>query len=178
MYCSKPYVHGGKDTLTDRFYCEACWGMFQTSRTFAAGAPPPPPDATFSVQVSTRVFSLLIDAVCSGKGASNDILDLCAGASVVRKWASAQVQRYVAIENDRAAVDDLADHRPQAARKSVRRPTATRLYRARGSHCSRSATATVPRRDLFPRSTPLLRLRHVRDVLFRISNALVPNGVF
>ncbi|KAG5510107.1 hypothetical protein JKF63_07003 [Porcisia hertigi] len=106
MYCGRTFALGMLDGTSNLFYCEECWTAFSTFNTDAEIGyhVPPPPNATFTQQVTTRCVSLLIDLM-NPKTPSNDVLDLCCGGSVVRKWMRNKTSRYVGIDLKRSVVD-------------------------------------------------------------------------
>ncbi|KAG5485347.1 hypothetical protein LSCM4_05983 [Leishmania orientalis] len=106
MYCGRAFALGMLDGTSNLFYCEECWRTFSTVNTEAEIGyhVPPPPNATFTQQVTTRCVSLLIDLM-NPKTPSNDVLDLCCGGSVVRKWMRNRTSRYVGIDLKRSVVD-------------------------------------------------------------------------
>ncbi|CAJ1018545.1 mRNA capping enzyme/Methyltransferase domain containing protein, putative [Leishmania lindenbergi] len=108
VYCGRTFVLGMLDGTSNFFYCEECWRSFSTFNTDAEIGyhVPPPPNATFTQQVTTRCVSLLIDLM-NPKTPSNDILDLCCGGSVARKWMRNKTSRYVGIDLKRSVVDAI-----------------------------------------------------------------------
>lgn len=202
IHCYATYAPGGIDCVSGRFYCDACWGTFTTPKGLQAWAPPPPPDASFAKIVSTRVISLFIDRAAS-KGSNNDILELCCGGSVVRKWIhpSAGVGAYVGIDISEAVVDETittikAQQQGTSSGASPSSPTGGQ------ASSSKLKMYNVICGDAFDTNTWVGRLAQVhptqfhtitcfgglhrafsteqkaRDTLFSISNALVPNGLF
>lgn len=187
--CGQRYTSGAPDTFSERFYCDQCWALFLTTRSFPTGAPPPPPDAKFTKQVSTRVISLLIDRVAS-KGPTSDILELCCGGSVVRKWLMSSAMRYVGIDRAPNVVEE------------TNAVINTNGQLTNSSGVSQATRCDVVCGDVFDPQVWSVRLvqlhptqfhvitlfsglqqcfsseQQVRESLFRISNALVPNGLF
>lgn len=108
MYCGRSFALGMLDGRSNLFYCEDCWNAFSSTNTDAEVGyhVPPPPNATFTQQVTTRCVSLLIDLMNS-KTPSNDVLDLCCGGSVLRKWMRNKTYRYVGIDLKRSVIDSL-----------------------------------------------------------------------
>ena len=108
MYCGRFFALGMLDGRSNLFYCEDCWNAFSSTNTEAEVGyhVPPPPNATFTQQVTTRGVSLLIDLM-NPKTPSNDVLDLCCGGSVLRKWMRNKTCRYVGIDLKRSVVDSL-----------------------------------------------------------------------
>ncbi|KPI84998.1 hypothetical protein ABL78_5933 [Leptomonas seymouri] len=108
MYCGRSFALGMLDGRSNLFYCEDCWNAFSSTNTEAEVGyhVPPPPNATFTQQVTTRCVSLLIDLMNS-KTPSNDVLDLCCGGSVLRKWMRNRTSRYVGIDLKRSVIDSL-----------------------------------------------------------------------
>lgn len=106
MYCGRLFGLGMLDGTSNLFYCEDCWNLFSSTSTDAEIGyhVPPPPNATFTQQVTTRCVSLLIDLM-NPKTPSKDVLDLCCGGSVVRKWMRNKTTRYVGIDLKRSVVD-------------------------------------------------------------------------
>lgn len=194
--CNAAYVTGSIDSFSGRFYCDGCWNLFTTPKPPQAWAPPPPPDATFSKIVSTRVISLFIDRAAA-KGSNGDILELCCGGSVVRKWMNAGVNAYVGIDINQLVVDEtLYTIKQQGSSTALpSSPTA-------GSSRSQLKMHSVICADAFDPQSWVHRVAQVhpnqfhtitcfgglqnafsteqraRDTLFAISNALVPNGLF
>jgi 2-polyprenyl-3-methyl-5-hydroxy-6-metoxy-1,4-benzoquinol methylase len=109
VYCGRSFALGMLDGRSSLFYCEDCWNAFSSTNTAAEVGyhVPPPPNATFTQQVTTRCVSLLIDLMNS-KTPSNDVLDLCCGGSVLRKWMRNKTLRYVGIDLKRSVVDSLS----------------------------------------------------------------------
>ncbi|KPA76966.1 hypothetical protein ABB37_07334 [Leptomonas pyrrhocoris] len=108
MYCGRAFALGMLDGRSNLFYCENCWNAFSSTNTEAEVGyhVPPPPNATFTQQVTTRCVSLLIDLM-NAKTPSNDVLDLCCGGSVLRKWMRNKTFRYVGIDLKRSVIDSL-----------------------------------------------------------------------
>lgn len=107
-YCGRAFSLGMLDGKSQLFYCESCWNAFGSSNTEAQIGyhVPPPPEATFTQQVMTRCVSLLIDLM-NPKAPSNDVLDLCCGGSVLRKWMRNKTNRYLGIDVKRSVVDSM-----------------------------------------------------------------------
>lgn len=108
MYCGRSFALGMLDGRSNFFYCEECWNTFSSTNSDAEVGyhVPPPPNATFTQQVTTRCVSLLIDLM-NTKTPSNDVLDLCCGGSVLRKWMRNKTARYVGIDLKRSVIDSF-----------------------------------------------------------------------
>ena len=186
--CGGVYLQGANDSASKRFFCENCWNAFLTPRQSPHGAPPPPTSATVMMQVTTRVISLLIDMLTT-KGPSADVLELCCGASVVRKWISTgNISRYLGVDVKAAVVEDIS--------------TTITNFKGTGASTNTNARYETVVADAFSPefwSSHLSRLHkglfhcitcfsglhyafhnedRARLVLASISNALVPNGLF
>lgn len=189
--CNATYATGSLDGVSNRFYCDNCWNTFTTPKAPQPWAPPPPPDATFSKIVSTRVISLFIDRAAA-KGSNGDVLELCCGGSVVRKWLNAGVGAYVGVDNTDTAVEETFATIKQHQSASPSSPTTSKQLRMHEVICGDafdpqtwvSQIAQVHPTQ-FHTVTCFSGLHHAfssekraRDALFAISNALVPNGLF
>ncbi|CCW68324.1 unnamed protein product [Phytomonas sp. Hart1] len=110
IYCGMILVLGMLDAISNFFYCEDCWNIFYSTNTQAEIGyhVPPPPEGTFKEQVMTRCISLLIDKI-NPKFPTNDVLDLCCGGSVVRKWMFNKTVRYVGVDLQASAVDSVLE---------------------------------------------------------------------
>ncbi|CCW63481.1 unnamed protein product [Phytomonas sp. EM1] len=109
-YCGRILVLGMPDGISNFFYCEDCWNVFSSINTWSEIGyhVPPPPDATFKEQVMTRCVCLLIDQV-SQKFPTNDVLDLCCGGSVVRKWMLNKTMSYVGVDLNASIVGSVLE---------------------------------------------------------------------
>ncbi|EPY19664.1 hypothetical protein STCU_08188 [Strigomonas culicis] len=110
VYCGRTFALGMLHEQSHLFYCENCWTCFSTWNTEAERGyhVPPPPNAKITQQVTTRCISLLIDMV-NTKVPTNDVLDLCCGGSVVRKWMRNKTDRYLGIDNQSTIVDSMRE---------------------------------------------------------------------
>ncbi|KAK7194114.1 mRNA cap guanine-N7 methyltransferase [Novymonas esmeraldas] len=185
MYCGRGFALGMLDGTSNLFYCEDCWNTFSTLNADAEIGyhVPPPPNATFTQQVTTRCVSLLIDLM-NPKTPSNDVLDLCCGGSVVRKWMRNKTSRYVGIDLKRSVVDAAAS----TISNSKERPTDARYDVVCGDVFSddfwMSTIVKIHSRQ-FQVITCFAGLHHAfgsekkaRHFLGSIANALVPGGTF
>ncbi|TPP39830.1 mRNA capping enzyme family protein [Leishmania donovani] len=185
MYCGRAFALGMLDGTSNLFYCEECWRAFSTFNTDAEIGyhVPPPPNATFTQQVTTRCVSLLIDLM-NPKTPSNDVLDLCCGGSVVRKWMRNKTLRYVGIDLKRSVVDATTS----VISSSKEMPTEARYDVICGDVFSDDFwMSTIVK--IHPRQFHVINcfagLHHAfcseekaRHFLGSIANALVPGGTF
>jgi hypothetical protein len=194
--CNSSYATGSLDNVSNRFYCDSCWNLFTTPKPPQPWAPPPPPDATFSKIVSTRVISLFIDRAAA-KGSNSDVLELCCGGSVVRKWMNTGVNAYVGIDSSDSVVEETLNtiKQHQGSSASPSSPTTASASKQLKMHEVVCGDAFDPQTwacqvaqvhpTQFHTVTCFSGLhrafsseQRARDSLFAISNALVPNGLF
>ncbi|KEG09276.1 hypothetical protein DQ04_05491010 [Trypanosoma grayi] len=186
VYCGRSCVIGKIDGVSERFYCDTCWGVFSTTNTNAeiGYLVPPPPNASFTTQVLTRCVSLMIDAI-NPKVPTNDVLEICCGGSVIRKWIKNKTTRYVGFDLKSSVVEatlelisSLRDEMPDMSSYDVICADAfsTDLW-------TQHITKIHPRQ--FHAITGFTGLHYAfdteekaRHVVGSISNALVPRGVF
>ncbi|RNF13516.1 uncharacterized protein Tco025E_06197 [Trypanosoma conorhini] len=97
---------GKIDVFSKRFYCDNCWAVFYSTNSNAeiGYMVPPPPNTSFSTQVLTRCISLLIDTI-NPKAPTNDVLELCCGGAVARKWIKNKSTRYVGLDLKSSVVE-------------------------------------------------------------------------
>jgi SAM-dependent methyltransferase len=181
--CGGTYLLGANDAVSKRFFCENCWTVFTTHRQSPHGAPPPPTNANTMTQVTTRVISLFIDTI-TPKGPSSDILELCCGAAVVRKWISTNnVTRYLGIDVKNSVVEET--NNTIATFKSTGNANFEAVVADAFSPVFWAVHLSRLHRGLFHCITCFAGLHYAfrdeaqaRMVLASISNALVPNGLF
>ncbi|ORC88566.1 uncharacterized protein TM35_000162040 [Trypanosoma theileri] len=186
VYCGRSCTIGRIDRESKRFYCDICWDIFSTTNTNAeiGYLVPPPPNASFATQVLTRCVALLIDSINS-KAPTNDVLDICCGGSVTRKWIKNKTTRYVGfdlktsvVESTTRLITSLRDELPENSSYDVICADAfsTDLW-------TQHITKIHP--SQFHSITAFAGLHHAfdseskaRHVIGSIANALVPRGVF
>lgn len=185
-YCNRNFTTGMVDGASKLFYCGSCWTSFSTANSQAELGyhVPPPPNATFGQQVVTRCISLLIDYM-NIKCPSNDVLDLCCGGSVVRKWMRNKTMRYVGIDLKTSVVDAMNDVIASAEGEI---PGGAKYEAVCADAFSEDfwsqAILTIHPRQFHVVSC-FVGLHHAfsdeeraRRFVARIANALVPGGVF
>ncbi|KAH9599823.1 mRNA (guanine-N(7))-methyltransferase domain [Trypanosoma melophagium] len=186
VYCGLSCTIGRIDRVSKRFYCDICWEIFYTTNTNAeiGYLVPPPPNASFATQVLTRSVALLIDAI-NPKAPTNDVLDICCGGSVTRKWIKNKSTRYVGfdlkssvVESTTELINSLRDELPENSSYDVICADAFSK-----DLWTQHITKIHPRQ--FHSITVFAGLHHAfdsenkaRHVIGSIANALVPRGVF
>lgn len=114
--CCREFRIGSIDRITGHFYCSECRDFFsRTNSTAEIGYHiPPPPNATFTQQAMFRCISILVDSV-NRRGPTNDVLELCCGGAVPRKWMKNQTMEYLGVDINKELVTTLqksVDHAP------------------------------------------------------------------
>ncbi|EAN79634.1 hypothetical protein, conserved [Trypanosoma brucei brucei TREU927] len=110
LYCGRFCVMGKNDTLNQHFYCDNCWGTFSATNLKAeiGYLAPPPENASFATHVLTRCASLLIDII-TPKVATNDVLEICCGGYLLRKWIRNKTARYIGFDLKSSVVDAASE---------------------------------------------------------------------
>lgn len=186
VYCGRGFALGMLDGPSQLFYCENCWRNFATINTQAEIGyhVPPPPNASFTQQVMTRCVSLLIDLI-SPKSPTNDVLDLCCGGSVTRKWMRNKTNRYVGIDLKASVVDSVLELITNSSRELP--PNARYDAICADTFSDDFWTSTIMK--IHPRQFHVIAcfagLHHAfdseeraRHFVASVANALVPGGTF
>ncbi|CAD2222813.1 mRNA capping enzyme/Methyltransferase domain containing protein, putative [Angomonas deanei] len=174
------------DGSSGLFYCKNCWDSFSAVNQNAEIGyhVPPPPDATFTRQVITRCVSLLVDAI-SLKWATNDVLDLCCGGSVVRKWMKNGTMRYLGVDCNPEAVKKIENLIKNPATKELSGDMRYNVIceDAFSPDLMQKITEIHPRQfhviscfSAFHRAFASEEI--VRTFIGSVANALVPGGLF
>eukprot|EP00796_Vickermania_ingenoplastis_P004852 gene4852-3478_t len=183
VLCCRTLVVGTLDKSSNRFYCENCRQEFSSTNKVAEIGyhVPPPPHASFTQQVTSRCISLLVDFV-NRRGPTNDVLELCCGGAVPRKWMRNKTMHYIGIDKNKNEVMALKSHR------SVDMPEGGHYdYLCADAFSERvwvdELSQVHPR--LFQTITCFTGLHHAfineeqsRHFIARVANALVPGGLF
>ncbi|RNE98136.1 hypothetical protein TraAM80_08988 [Trypanosoma rangeli] len=110
LYCGRLCCMGKIDVCSKRFYCDNCWGIFYSKNVNAevGYVVPPPPNASFPTQVLTRCISLLIDVI-NPRAPTNDVLELCCGGAVTRKWIKNKSTCYIGFDLKSSVVEAMTE---------------------------------------------------------------------
>ncbi|KAF8281237.1 putative mRNA cap guanine-N7 methyltransferase [Trypanosoma cruzi] len=186
LYCGRPCSMGRIDSYSQRFYCDNCWDIFSSTNTNAeiGYIVPPPPNVSFQTQVLTRCVSILIDSINS-KAPTNDVLELCCGGAVTRKWIKNKTNRYVGfdlkssvVESTMEIISSFQDEISDLSSYDVICADAFSkelwTYHITKIHPRQFHTITVFAGFHHAFETEM----KIRHLLYSIANTLVPRGVF
>lgn len=106
--CHRLFSVGSIDRISGHFYCSDCRDIFsRTNCTAEIGYyVPPPPNATLTQQTTSRCISILVDSV-NPRGPTNDVLELCCGGAVPRKWLKNLTMEYLGVDISKDSVTAL-----------------------------------------------------------------------
>eukprot|EP00796_Vickermania_ingenoplastis_P000015 gene15-6_t len=168
VLCCRTLVVGTLDKSSNRFYCENCRQEFSSTNKVAE-------IGHFPLHIS------LVDFV-NRRGPTNDVLELCCGGAVPRKWMRNKTMHYIGIDKNKNEVMALKSHR------SVDMPEGGHYdYLCADAFSERvwvdELSQVHPR--LFQTITCFTGLHHAfineeqsRHFIARVANALVPGGLF
>lgn len=183
--CSCSFSSGSVDRISNHFYCNACKKIFSrtNSRAELGYHVPPPPSATFTQQVTSRCISILIDSV-NPRGPTNDVLELCCGGAVPRKWIKNKTMEYLGVDSNENAI--IAQK--EAVNRSFDLPKGCsyKFFSADAFSKQFWEKELAPRHPAqFQTITCFSGFHHAfdeeekcRSFIARVSNALVPGGLF
>lgn len=185
VLCNRELTVGSVDRISSHFYCNQCQENFSRINSSAELGyhVPPPPNATLTQQVKSRCISILIDSVNS-RGPTNDVLELCSGGAVPRKWVKNKTMEYIGI--------DINEHSIAAQQEAVNRacdlPEGSSYTFLNADAFSEKfwMEELAPRHpNQFQTITCFSGFHHVfhdeeicRHFIARVANALLPGGLF